>query len=399
MKPLEGIKVIDLTHMLAGPHAGMVLADLGAEVIKIEPLHTGEMTRSLLSNDSNYSFKGFGSYFLTLNRNKKSVAIDLKNKEGLKIFYDLVTKADIVINNFSAGVIKKLKIDYSYLSKINPSIITCSITGFGETGPSHQRPAYDNIIQAFSGGMSITGKDSSNLVRAGIPIADLSGGLYGVIGILSSLIAKEKIGKGQHIDISLLDVQISLLTYMVTMHTLSGLEPKPIGNAHFVHVPFNSFTTKDGFIVIAVITNEFWVSLKKVVCIEALEDHKFDEPIGRLKNQKFIEDLLNKKLTANTTKFWLEKLQEARVPCSPINSFSKAISDEQILYRNMIVEVKHPDGGKVRMPGNPVKMSMTDEESFSPPPHLGQHTSETLISWCNYNKTEIRNLIKKKIIS
>ena len=399
MKPLEGIKVIDLTHMLAGPHAGMVLADLGAEVIKIEPLHTGEMTRSLLSNDSNYSFKGFGSYFLTLNRNKKSVAIDLKNKEGLKIFYDLVTKADIVINNFSAGVIKKLKIDYSYLSKINPSIITCSITGFGETGPSHQRPAYDNIIQAFSGGMSITGKDSSNLVRAGIPIADLSGGLYGVIGILSSLIAKEKIGKGQHIDISLLDVQISLLTYMVTMHTLSGLEPKPIGNAHFVHVPFNSFTTKDGFIVIAVITNEFWVSLKKVVCIEALEDHKFDEPIGRLKNQKFIEDLLNKKLTANTTKFWLEKLQEARVPCSPINSFSKAISDEQILYRNMIVEVKHPDGGKVRMPGNPVKMSRTDEESFSPPPHLGQHTSETLISWCNYNKTEIRNLIKKKIIS
>lgn len=399
MKPLEGIKVIDLTHMLAGPHAGMVLADLGAEVIKIEPLHTGEMTRSLLSNDSNYSFKGFGSYFLTLNRNKKSVAIDLKNKEGLKIFYDLVTKADIVINNFSAGVIKKLKIDYSYLSKINPSIITCSITGFGETGPSHQRPAYDNIIQAFSGGMSITGKDSSNLVRAGIPIADLSGGLYGVIGILSSLIAKEKIGKGQHIDISLLDVQISLLTYMVTMHTLSGLEPKPIGNAHFVHVPFNSFTTKDGFIVIAVITNEFWFSLKKVVCIEAFEDHKFDEPIGRLKNQKFIEDLLNKKLTANTTKFWLEKLQEARVPCSPINSFSKAISDEQILYRNMIVEVKHPDGGKVRMPGNPVKMSMTDEESFSPPPHLGQHTSETLISWCNYNKTEIRNLIKKKIIS
>ena len=399
MKPLEGIKVIDLTHMLAGPHAGMVLADLGAEVIKIEPLHTGEMTRSLLSNDSNYSFKGFGSYFLTLNRNKKSVAIDLKNKEGLKIFYDLVTKADIVINNFSAGVIKKLKIDYSYLSKINPSIITCSITGFGETGPSHQRPAYDNIIQAFSGGMSITGKDSSNLVRAGIPIADLSGGLYGVIGILSSLIAKEKIGKGQHIDISLLDVQISLLTYMVTMHTLSGLEPKPIGNAHFVHVPFNSFTTKDGFIVIAVITNEFWFSLKKVVCIEAFEDHKFDEPIGRLKNQKFIEDLLNKKLTANTTNFWLEKLQEARVPCSPINSFSKAISDEQILYRNMIVEVKHPDGGKVRMPGNPVKMSRTDEESFSPPPHLGQHTSETLISWCNYNKTEIRNLIKKKIIS
>ena len=399
MKPLEGIKVIDLTHMLAGPHAGMVLADLGAEVIKIEPLHTGEMTRSLLSKDSNYSFKGFGAYFLTLNRNKKSVAIDLKNKNGLKVFYDLVTKADVVINNFSAGVIKKLKIDYFHLSKINPSIITCSITGFGESGPNHQRPAYDNIIQGFSGGMSITGKDSSNTVRSGIPIADLGGGLYGVIGILSSLIAREKIGKGQHIDISLLDVQISLLTYMITMHTLSGLDPTPIGNAHFAHVPFNSFTTKDGFIVIAVITNEFWNSLKDVVCIEKFNNTKFDDPMGRLRNQKFIEALLNKRLKVETTDYWLKKLQEARVPCGPINSFSKAISDEQVLYRKMIVEVNHPDGGKVKMPGNPVKMSMTNEDFFSPPPRLGQHTSETLRSWCNYNKTKIKDLIKKKIIT
>jgi crotonobetainyl-CoA:carnitine CoA-transferase CaiB-like acyl-CoA transferase len=399
MKPLEGIKVIDLTHMLAGPHAGMVLADLGAEVIKIEPLHTGEMTRSLLSKDSNYSFKGFGAYFLTLNRNKKSVAIDLKNKNGLKVFYDLVTKADVVINNFSAGVIKKLKIDYFHLSKINPSIITCSITGFGESGPNHQRPAYDNIIQGFSGGMSITGKDSSNTVRAGIPIADLGGGLYGVIGILSSLIAREKMGKGQHIDISLLDVQISLLSYMITMHTLSGLDPTPIGNAHFVHVPFNSFTTKDGYIVIAVITNEFWQSLREVVCIKKFYNHEFDDPMGRLRKQKVIEDLLNEKLKTNTTDYWLEKLQKARVPCGPINSFSKAISDEQVLYRKMIVEVNHPDGGKVKMPGNPIKMSMTNENSFSPPPHLGQHTSETLRSWCNYNKTKIKDLIKKKIIT
>lgn len=399
MKPLEGIKIIDLTHMLAGPHAGMVLADLGAEVIKIEPLHTGEMTRSLLANDPNYSFKGFGSYFLTLNRNKKSVAIDLKKKDGLKVFYDLVTETDVVINNFSAGVIRKLEIDYDHLSKINPLVITCSITGFGESGPNHSRPAYDNIIQAYSGGMSITGKDSSYPVRAGIPIADLGGGLYGVIGILSSLIARDKTGKGQHIDISLLDVQIALLTYMITMHALSGLDPEPIGNAHFVHVPFNSFTTKDGFIVIAVITNEFWKSLKDVVDVKEFNNVKFDEPIGRLENQQIIEDLLNKKLQINTTAYWLEKLNEARVPCGPINSFSQAISDEQVLYRGMIIEVNHPDGGKVKMPGNPIKMSVTDEDSFSPPPHLGQHTSDTLISWCNYEETEIQELIKKEVIS
>ena len=160
MKPLDGVKVIDLTHMLAGAYAGMVLADLGAEVVKIEPLGNGEMTRGLLKDDPNYSFKGFGAYFLTLNRNKKSVSIDLKSEEGLNVFYDLIKSADIVLNNFSAGVVKKLKIDFKNLEKINPKIITCSITGFGETGPHSSRPAYDQIVQAYSGGMSITGKDA-----------------------------------------------------------------------------------------------------------------------------------------------------------------------------------------------------------------------------------------------
>ena len=299
MKPLEGIRIIDLTHMLAGPYSGMVLADLGAEVVKIEPLYTGEMTRTLLSQDPQYSFKNFGAYFLTLNRNKKSVAIDLKQNEGLKVFYDLVAKSDVVLNNFSAGVVEKLKIDYKNLKKINSKIITCSITGFGETGPHSNRPAYDNIIQAYSGGMSITGTDLNSLVRSGIPIADLGGGLYSVVGILSALLSREKTNKGQHVDISLLDSQISLLTYMITMHTLSGLDPMPIGNAHFVHVPFNSFTTKDGFIVIAVITDEFWNSLLDVVELEVLRNPDFHEPKGRLKNQFFIEEQLNKKLSVN----------------------------------------------------------------------------------------------------
>ena len=399
MKPLEGIKVLDLTHMLAGPYAGMVLADLGAEVVKIEPLGTGEMTRGLLSDDPNNSFKGFGAYFLTLNRNKKSVSLDLKDAQGLHVFYDLVKSTDVVLNNFSAGVVKKLKIDYDHLSKINSKIITCSITGFGETGKHSSRPAYDQIVQAYSGGMSITGADASTPTRAGIPIGDLGSGLFSVIGMLSALLSREKTGKGQHLDLSLLDVQISLLTYMATMQTLSGVNPEPIGNAHFVHVPYNSFTTKNGFVVIAVITDAFWQELLNIVDIDNLRKEEFQSSTGRLQNQKFIESELNKKLSTETSEHWINALNSAKVPCAPINSFSQALSDEQVIHRNMVVEVEHPDGGKVKMPGNPIKLSYTDEDSFSPPPHLGQHTKETLIEWCNYSESEINELIKKKVIA
>ena len=398
MKPLDGVKVIDLTHMLAGPYAGMVLADLGAEVVKVEPLGSGEMTRGLLKNDPNYSFKNFGAYFLTLNRNKKSVSIDLKNKKGLEVFYDLVRSADVVLNNFSAGVVSKLKIDFENLSSINPKIITCSITGFGETGPHSTRPAYDQIVQAYSGGMSITGKDAKSPTRAGIPIGDLGSGLYSVIGILSALYSREKTQKGQHIDLSLLDVQISLLTYMATMQTLSGIDPEPIGNAHFVHVPYNSFTTNDGFVVIAVITDEFWQSLKSVVNVGSLDDSKFDSSIDRLKNQAFIENELNKVLSTQTSDHWIDKLNKAKVPCAPINKFSDALNDEQVKHRNMIVEVEHPDGGFVKMPGNPVKMSYTNEESYSSPPHLGTDTREILKNWSKYEDDKIESLENEKII-
>ena len=398
MKPLNGVKVIDLTHMLAGPYAGMVLADLGAEVVKVEPLGSGEMTRGLLKNDPNYSFKNFGAYFLTLNRNKKSVSIDLKNKKGLEVFYDLVRSADVVLNNFSAGVVSKLKIDFENLSSINSKIITCSITGFGETGPHSTRPAYDQIVQAYSGGMSITGKDSKSPTRAGIPIGDLGSGLYSVIGILSALYSREKTQKGQHIDLSLLDVQISLLTYMATMQTLSGIDPEPIGNAHFVHVPYNSFTTSDGFVVIAVITDEFWQSLKSVVNVGSLDDSKFDSSIDRLKNQAFIENELNKVLSTQTSDHWIDKLNKAKVPCAPINKFSDALNDEQVKHRNMIVEVEHPDGGFVKMPGNPVKMSYTNEESYSSPPHLGTDTREILKNWSKYEDDKIESLENEKII-
>ena len=398
MKPLQGIKVIDLTHMLAGPYAGMVIADLGAEVVKVEPLSPGEMTRGLLQSDPNYSFKNFGAYFLTLNRNKKSVSLDLKSDQGLNVFYDLVKSADVVLNNFSAGVVKKLKIDFDSLKSINPRIITCSITGFGETGPHSSRPAYDQIVQAYSGGMSVTGPDAETPTRAGIPIGDLGSGLYSVIGILSALLSREQTNMGQHIDMSLLDVQISLLTYMATMQTLSDIDPEPIGNAHFVHVPYNSFTTQNGFVVIAVITDAFWEALLNVVNVDSLRDSKFSKSVDRLKNQEFIEAELNKILSTKPSEFWIKALNDAKVPCGPINTFSQALSDEQVIHRNMVVEVEHPDGGKVKMPGNPVKLSYTNEDSYTSPPHLGKNTKEILREWAGYDEIEIQTLIDKNII-
>ena len=398
MKPLNGIKVIDLTHMLAGPYAGMVIADLGAEVVKVEPLAPGEMTRGLLQSDPNHSFKNFGAYFLTLNRNKKSVSLDLKSDEGLHIFHDLVKSADVILNNFSAGVVKKLKIDFESLKHVNPRIITCSITGFGETGPHSSRPAYDQIVQAYSGGMSVTGPDAATPTRAGIPIGDLGSGLYSVIGILSALLSREQTNKGQHIDMSLLDVQISLLTYMATMQTLSNIDPEPIGNAHFVHVPYNSFTTQNGFVVIAVITDAFWKALLGVINVDSLRDSKFSKSVDRLKHQEFIESELNKILSTKPSEFWIQALNDAKVPCGPINTFSQALTDEQVIHRNMVVEVEHPDGGKVKMPGNPVKLSYTNEDSYTPPPHLGTNTKEILREWAGYDENKIQALIDKGIV-
>jgi crotonobetainyl-CoA:carnitine CoA-transferase CaiB-like acyl-CoA transferase len=235
-KPLTGVRILDLTHMLSGPYGGMILADLGAETIKIEPLK-GEGTRKLLATDPENSVNGMGAYFITLNRNKQSVCIDLKSAKGLELFYDLVKKSDVVINNFGAGVPTRLKIDHEQLKKVNPRIISCSITGFGTDGPGAKRPAFDQVAQAMGGGMSITGANSEQQVRAGIPIGDLGGGMFAVMGIQAALLEREKSGEGQDVDISMLDCQISLLNYMATMHFISGKDPYPIGNSHFVHVP------------------------------------------------------------------------------------------------------------------------------------------------------------------
>ena len=376
-KPLAGVRIIDLTHMLSGPYGAMILADLGADVIKVEPLE-GEGTRKLLASDPNNSIDGMGAYFLTLNRNKRSVCMDLKSDEGLALFYELVKHADVVINNFGAGVPARLKIDYAALSKHNPKIITCSITGFGSSGPNFQRPAFDQVAQAVGGGMSITGVDANTPVRAGIPIGDLGGGAFSVMGILAALLERERSGKGQDVDISMVDCQISLLNYMATMYFLSGQNPTPIGNSHFVHVPYNSYRTQDGFIIIAVITDNFWQNLKTVVNVPEFNVPKYDGQPGRLADKAFIDGKLGEIFATNTQAHWLAKLEAARIPCAPVNNFGQALSDPQVLHRNMVVELTHPNGKKTKTPGSPLKFSRSSEESFSSPPLLGAHTDEVL---------------------
>jgi len=397
MKALQGIRILDLTHMLSGPYAGMILADLGAESIKVEPPVTGEGTRRLLEKDAENSLNGFGAYFMTLNRNKKSVTLDLKSEKGLEIFYELVKTADIVLSNFSAGVTQRLKIDYEHLSKINPRIITCTVTGFGETGPAKNRTAFDMVAQAMGGGMSITGQIGNPPTRSGIPIGDLGGGLMGVIGVLSALQARHITGHGQHVDISMLDAQISLLNYMATMHFLSGIVPDKLGNGHFVHVPYDTFQCSDGFIIIAIIADNFWGELLKVIDAQDLntEEHKFQP--GRLKNKELINKRLNEILSTNTQKYWLEKLQALRIPCAPVYNLQQALNDEQVLSRNMIVEVEHPLGGSTKMPGNPIKLSETHEDTFSPPPLVGQHNEE-IYATLGMTKDDLKTLQDSGVI-
>lgn len=390
-KPLSGVRILDLTHMLSGPYGAMILADLGAETIKVEPLK-GERTRKLLATDPKNSLNGQGAYFVTLNRNKQSVAVDLKSDAGLEVFYDLVRSADIVIENFSAGVATKLCIDFEHLSKINPRIITCSISGFGSSGPNYQRPAFDQVVQALGGGMSMTGQDTHQPTRAGIPIGDLGGGMFGVMGVLAALYEREQSGQGQHVDISMLDCQISMLNYMATMFFLSGEVPTPIGNSHFVHVPYNSYPTADGHIIIAVIFDSFWENLLEVIDEPEFHHEKYRTQPARLADKAFIDGRLAEILSTESSEYWLTRLEEKRIPCARVNSLDEALADEQVLSRNMVVELSHPEGGSTRGPGNPIKLSRTSEESFSAAPLLGQHTDQVLRELLGYSEEQMGSL-------
>jgi crotonobetainyl-CoA:carnitine CoA-transferase CaiB-like acyl-CoA transferase len=388
---LEHLTILDLTHMLSGPYGAMLLADLGARTIKVEPPGSGEGTRRLLENDPDFSRQGMGAYFLTLNRNKQSVCIDLKSERGLEVFKDLVRHADVVVDNFSAGVTRRLGIDHAALSQVNPRLITCSITGFGETGPDIHRPAFDQVVQAMGGGMSITGTPETGPVRAGIPIGDLGGGMMAAIGILAAVADRERSGRGQHVDISMLDAQVSLLNYMATMYLMSGQVPEGIGNSHFVHVPYNCYPTADGHIIVACIGDAFFKTFRDLMEIPGLRDPALERQPARIARKAEIDAWVSEALRQNTTAHWLSLLREARIPCGPVQNFAQALADPQVQAREMVVPVTLPSGEVVRMPGNPVKLDR-DAGRYTAPPTLGQHTDAVLQDLVGYDAQTLARL-------
>ncbi|MDB5959310.1 MAG: acyl-CoA transferase [Massilia sp.] len=386
---LEHITVLDLTHMLSGPYGTMMLADLGARTIKVEPPATGEGTRRLLETDPDYSIDGMGAYFLTLNRNKQSVCIDLKTPSGLAVFFDLVRKADVVYDNFSVGVTERLGIDHAALAAINPRIITCSVTGFGQTGPEINRPAFDQVVQAMGGGMSITGTPEAGPVRSGIPIGDLGGGIFGTMGVLAAIVEREQTGVGQHVDVSMLDAQVSMLNYMATMHLMSGIVPGQIGNGHFVHVPYNSFATSDGHVIVACIGDAFFERFVETMDLAALRAPEYRQQPVRYAAKAEIETIINAEMRTQSTAYWLAKLRAARIPCGPVNNLEAALNDSQVQAREMVVEVTLESGKTVRMPGNPMKLSAARATPFSRPPALGEHTADIMKDLLGYSSEDI----------
>ncbi len=386
--PLEGVRILELGQIIAGTYGCQVLSDLGAEVIKIET-PDGDLGRI----PSVAPYRGTSGLFLTFNRNKQSVVINLKSEAGRQLFYDLVKISDVVLDNFRPGVLERLQIDYATLSKINPRIIQCSVTGFGGAGAYKDLPALDLNIQAISGHMAVTGEPGRPPVRVGIPLADISGGIYSSKGILAALFDRERTGKGRRIEISMFDTMLHLMTYMGTMWLTNGEVPKPPGSAHDYSVPWQAFATTDGYIVVATRQEIFWRKLCSVLDHPDLAaDPRFADNPSRVKNRQVLVPMLEQIFRTRTTADWLERLRGADVPAAPVNNIDAAFAEPPVAEREMIVEYDHPQVGKVRLPGNPIKMSDMVGTISRPAPMLGEHTDAVLKTLLHLSEEEIARL-------
>ncbi len=393
--PLAGVRILELGQIIAGTYGSQVLSDLGAEVIKVETPN-GDLGR----NPSVAPYKGLSGLFLTLNRNKESIVVNLKSEEGRQVFYDLVKVCDVVVDNFRPGVLERLKVDYETLSKINPRIVQCSVTGFGSDGAYKNYPALDINIQAISGHMAITGEPGRPPVRVGIPLADMSGGIYSCKGILAALFDRERTGKGRRIELSMFDCMLSLLGYMGTMWLTNGELPKPPGSAHDYTVPWQAFAVKDGYIVVATRQENFWRKLCEVLERPALaDDPRFSTNALRVKNRTELLPDLEAIFLTRTVDDWLARLRRAEVPAAPVNNLDRAFAEPPVAEREMIVEYDHPQVGKVRMPGNPIKMSDMGATPSKPAPLLGEHTEDVLDRLLKLSDKQIAALRKSGAVA
>lgn len=372
--PLAGVRILELGQIIAGTYGSQLLSDLGAEVIKIETPE-GDLGRI----PSVGPYKGLSALFLTFNRNKKSIVIDLKNEAGRQVFYDLVKVADVVIDNFRPGVLERLKIDYATLSKLNPRIIQCSVTGFGTEGEYKDYPALDLVIQAISGHMAITGEPGRPPARVGIPLADLSGGFFSAQGILAALYDRERTGKGRQVELSMFDAMLNLLSYIGTIWLTKGELPKPPGSAHEYSVPWQAFAASDGYLVVATRQEVFWRKLCEALDAPAFaDDPRYKTNPDRLKNRATLVPQLEDIFRTRTVADWLGRLRAAQVPAAPVNNLDAAFNEPPVAEREMIVEYDHPDVGKVRLPGNPIKISGMGKTISNPAPRVGEHTDAVL---------------------
>ncbi|HBK79899.1 MAG TPA: formyl-CoA transferase [Nitrospinae bacterium] len=373
--PLEGLRVLDLSRILAGPFCTMMLGDMGADVIKVEHPRGGDDTRSWPP----FYEGGESTYFQSVNRNKKSLTLDLKLEEGKKILRRLVERSDIFIQNFRPGTIERLGFGYEECSALNPRLIYASISGYGQSGPSRERPAYDILLQAEGGLMSITGEQEGNSCKTGIAIADLTTALFAIQGILLAVIAREKSGRGQFIDMAIQDGQAALMSHAAGNFFGTGKPPGRMGNRHPSICPYRDFACSDGVLIVAAANDSLWDRFARTIGRDDLaENPKWKTNDGRVKGRDELEAEIEKILATKTRAEWGNIISKAGIPCGPVKDIGEVASDPQILHRDMVVEIDHAKTGVLKMMGIPVKLSETPGEVKLPPPILGEHTEEIL---------------------
>ncbi len=390
---LEGLKVLDLTRVLAGPYCTMVLADLGADVIKIEAPVKGDDSRQF-----GPYIEGESAYFMSINRNKRSMTLNLKKESAKKLFLEMVKEVDVVVENYRPGTMEKLGIGYDVISQVNPKIIYAASSGFGHSGPYSTRPAYDGVVQAMGGIMSITGQKGGKPTRVGPSVGDITAGLFTAIGILAAVNHRNATGEGQKVDVAMLDCQVAILENALARFFATGVSPKPAGNRHSSIVPFEPFDTSDGEIMVAVGNDSLW----KKFCAEMelghlTEDPRFVTNPDRSDNYDELRPLIAEAMSQDSTMGLYERLTKAGIPCGPINNIEMITKDEQVASREMIVDVDHPVAGKTSIPGIPIKMSKTMGSIRKAAPLLGENTDEILAELLGYDADKISKLKEEEL--